>query len=218
MITWEILIATLCDRAELLGTLLAALLPQVDAARGAVRVTAYQNQGERPLADIRQALVESADAQYVSFIDDDDMVPDDFVSTILPLLDGVDTVGWRMQYYVDGVPAKPTFHSLRYGGWWEDETGWYRDVSHLNPVRLALARRCDFRVELPEDWGWVQQMQKLVTTEHCTDDDKIMYHYRHSTSEGSKWVPGSVSQSPGRYPPRPPVSSSNLVYHPRSTC
>jgi hypothetical protein len=214
--TWDILIATLCSRTDRLSRLLDSLIPQVDEAGGEVHVTAYRNQGERPLAQVRQSLLEFSTAEYISFIDDDDAVPDDFVATILPLLDGVDTINWRMQVYFDGRAQKPTYHGLKFGGWSEDADGWYRDISHLNPMRGELARQCTFITQPPEDWGWVQQMQRLVRTEHVIPYDRIMYHYYHSTGD-SKWVPGTV-RNEGSYPPAPSVASSYFFLHPRSTC
>jgi hypothetical protein len=215
---WDILIASLCSRTDRLERLLTALLKQVDDTDGQVHVTVYRNQGERPLAEIRQALIGYSHAEYGSFIDDDDAVPDDFVATILPLLDGVDTVNWRMQVYFDGVAQKPTYHGLSYGGWSEDANGYYRDVSHLNPFRMELARQCDFRREVPpEDWAWVQQMQRLVKTEHVVPYDKVMYHYFHSTGD-SKWVPGSVIPLGRQLPILRMPDSPNLFIHPRSTC
>lgn len=222
MIKWEILIATLCSRTESLARLLGVLMPQVDeVGRGDVHVTAYRNQGERPLADIRQALIDFSQAEYVSFIDDDDLPADDYVETILPLLDGVDTINWRMQVYIDGQAQKPTFHGLAFGGWYENVDGYYRDVSHLNPMRAELTRRCDFTKRLPpEDYGWVEQIRELVKTEHVIPYTKVMYHYYHSSTAGSMWVPGVAAKRylGGILPACPKIDSPNFFVHPRSTC
>ena len=224
MVKWEILIATLCFRAPGLGRLFDALLPQVDAVEGAVRVTALRNLGERPLAEIRQALLDQADAEYVCFIDDDDMVPDDYVATVLPLLDGVDFIGWRMQVYFDGTPQKPTFHSLQHERW-ESGNAWYGNVSHLNPVRLELARQASYLTGYPEDIRWSDKIAKLAKTEHYVGDDKIMYHYYtiepgNWSPTASMWVEGSAARvsAASSCVPRPVTSSPYLAYHPDSTC
>lgn len=178
---WTILIATLGYRQHKLDHLLAGLLPQVSAAGGQVRVLALRNHAERPLGDVRQDLLEAADGEYVCFADDDDVLPDYYVGKVLPLLDGVDYVGWRMQCEVDGVRFLPTYHSLRYSSWFHDQHGWYRDISHLNPVRRALTEGTTFRAGWPEDTSWVGQLRGRLKTEHFIEE--CMYYYFASTSD-----------------------------------
>jgi hypothetical protein len=208
---WSILIATLARREDKLNLLLSDLGPQID---GQVEIVAYRNHGEHPLGHIRQSLVEAAEGEYISFVDDDDRVPEYYVSEMLPLLDGVDYIGFRMQAYLNDVPYKPTFHSLRYQGWSEDADGFYRDTSHLNPVRTALARQCDFRrTDPPEDVAWADQMRALAITEHYID--RVMYHY-YSSSYDSAWRPGHEQPS-GLPTDLPAVHVPNFRWHPASS-
>lgn len=207
--TWTILVATIGQRANRFERLLNQLMPQVDRHSGAVIVSALWNNGERPLAEVRQDLLDHAQSEYISFVDDDDVLPNYFVDEVVKRLDGVDYVGWRMQCYYNGVTLKPTFHSLRYDHWWDDEIGYYRDVSHLNPVRTALAKQVSFRVGTPpEDVSWADRMRGLLVTEHYVD--QIMYHY-HSSSADSTWHPGSVTG--GDYQ-RVQHGSPYFSYHP----
>jgi hypothetical protein len=212
---WTILVATLGQRQERFQRLLQHLLPQVENHAGQVNVLAYWNNGERPLAEVRQALVEEADGTFVSFVDDDDLVAATYVQRILFLLrENIDYVGFRMQCYVDGVPLKPTYHSLRYDKWYDDHKGYYRDISHLNPVRRELALKADFRrTTPPEDVAWATQLRGILKTELYVDD--IMYQY-YSSSTDTTWRPGSV-QAPrvGQYS-RPIVKSDYFRYHPES--
>lgn len=215
-VTWSILIATLARRGEKLLGLLSALQPQMLPG---VEVVAYRNHGERPLGDIRQALVEEAAGEYVSFIDDDDRPAELLVPSVLPLLDGVDYVGWRMQAYIDGQPLKPTFHSLRYREWSEGPTAYFRDVSHLNPVRRELALKADFRRAVPpEDVSWSDQMRPYVETENYTGDDWIAYHY-YASSTDSSWRPGSQDwqASMSQCPDLPDIAHPWFRWHSMST-
>jgi hypothetical protein len=177
---WTILIPHLDDREELLNRLLEGLMPQVFAHQPDVTLEILTNDGSEGIPVYRQRLLDRARSDYVSFIDDDDKVADDYVSTILPLLDGVDQVGFWLQYYEMGVPyPAPTKHSLSCGGWWDTQVAWCRDVSHLNPVRTELARHVGFigAPDLGEDHWWAFKMRGLVHTEHFVD--KVMYHYLH---------------------------------------
>lgn len=212
---WNILIATLGQRKDKFKRLIDILMPQVDKYDGEVIVTALWNNGEHSLSHVRQSLMESSRGEYTSFIDDDDILPHYFVDEVMERLDGVDYIGWRMQAYSDGYPLKPTFHSLRYDHWWDDANGYYRDISHLNPVRRQLALQADFRrTTPPEDVAWCDQMRGLVLTEHYID--RVMYEY-YASSTDSTWAPGAVTRPTRGFYSKLDVFSQNFSYHPRSS-
>lgn len=178
---WSILIATVPARRErLTGGMLKRLLPQVDKHDGDIEVVACEDDFEHPLGEVRQSLVEKSKGTYLNFVDDDDDVPEYYCDLVYPLLDGVDYIGWRMQHYTNGVPSKPTFHSLEYDGWWDDDHAYYRDVSHLNPIKRELALKVSFAGTYGEDARWAQAMNGIPVTSHYIPD--IMYHYN--------WIPG----------------------------
>lgn len=220
---WSILVATLGQRHERFKRLVDILEPQLDEANGAVELVAYWNIGETSLAEIRQRLVEDARGMYTSFIDDDDTVPYYFVNEVLTGIEKFyvdhehmypDYVGWQMQTYTDGEPLKPTFHSLRYDHWWDDIAGYYRDVSHLNPVlsRRVLAAGASFRrAQPPEDVAWADQLRGHLNTEAYVD--RVMYHY-HASSSDSTWRPGAGVPPTGVVVP-PPIAlpSKFMRYH-----
>ena len=238
---WTILIPTIGRRADQFRALVLELLAQAEPRHGEVTVLAYYNNGEHSLGHIRQSLVEHARSIYVSFVDDDDRVPDYYVQQVRtaiheyaadhfeplspdfePTVPGVthqthlpDQVGWRMQHYSDGVPSKPTYHSIKYRDWWDDERGYYRDVSHLNPIRreLALAHGDFRRGDPPEDVAWSDQMRGHIKTEALVPDEYAMYHY-HSSGD-STWRPGSVQPTGSER--RVEIEHPLFVYHPDSS-
>lgn len=217
MTRWSILIASLARRSATLEQVLADLAPQLTDE---VEVVVYRNHGELPLGHIRQALVEDARGTYVSFVDDDDRIPDYHVHTVLPLLDGVDYVGWRMQAYISGEKLKPTYHTLDVDSWWESPDAYWRDISHLNPVRRHLALQCDFRATAPpEDVSWADQMRGLVLTQNMCRTDVSMYEY--TASSDSTWRPGHEPAWDGsdRLPPGAPnpFNHFQMRWHPSST-
>lgn len=212
-VTWTVLIATVGQRRDRLRRLLDGLLPQTEPYAGSVTVLAFHNNGERPLGHVRQDLLEYATSDYVSFVDDDDELPTYHVERVMDCVDGViDYVGWRMQTYVNGRRLDPTFHSLRYSSWYHDHRGYYRDVSHLNPIRTAVARQADFRRgEPPEDVSYADQLRGLVRTECYVDD--VMYVYRSSSAD-SVWR-ASAAQLTGAT--RLDLNHPNFSYHPGSS-
>lgn len=208
----SILVATVGQRQERFTNLLTELLKQAYEHEGEVEIVAYWNNGELPMSTIRQKLVEEASGDYTCFVDDDDMVPPYYVGEILKATEkDVDYVGWQMQYYNNGELAKPTFHSLVYDSWYEDDKGYYRDVSHLNPIKHTIALEVSFEAPAgtPEDALWATRIAPYLNVESYIN--KVMYFYQHS-AEDSIWR-GDLEH--GRYH-RPVVEDKYFHYHPDS--
>lgn len=220
---WSILVATLGQRRDRFKRLVDVLAPQLESVSGEVELVAYWNVGEVPLGVIRQSLVDDARGRYISFVDDDDLVPYYFVDEVLGAIEHFwaykrmiypDYVGWRMQTYVDGEQLKPTFHSLCYDHWWDDDAGYYRDVSHLNPIlkEKVIEAGADFRRTVPpEDVAWSDQLRGHLKTEVYVD--RVMYHY-HASSTDSTWRPGTGRPKSGDVI-MPPIElpSAYMRYH-----
>jgi hypothetical protein len=201
---WSILVATLGQRRGRFKRLVDVLAPQLERHDGAIELVAYWNVGEVPLSVIRQSLMDDARGTYISFIDDDDLVPYYFTDEVIDAIARyhrahdryVDYVGWQMQAYIDGDPLKPTFHSLRYGYWWDDDKGFYRDISHLNPIYKAkvIEAKADFRrTAPPEDVAWSDQLRGYLRTEAYVD--RVMYHYHASVPVDRSQVRWSCRRS-----------------------
>jgi Glycosyl transferase family 2 len=97
MVSWDILICSVEHRTTQLVTLLTALEIQLNAA-WPVGIHVYRDNLEVGYGAKCQALLESSSADYVSFIDDDDMVEPDFIATVLTALTEVpDYVGYKVK-------------------------------------------------------------------------------------------------------------------------
>lgn len=206
--TWTILIPTIPQRDATFRRLLTGLLPQLDEHGGRVKVLAWRNLGDPALAPLRDAMVDAAGSEYVSFIDDDDLVPDYYVAEIVRALDErPDHVGFLLEYTTDADGHKGreiVEHSLKWPKWGRSAEGvLYRDFTHLDPIRTEWAQRGRFGVARPrraEDRVWVKQVRPYLSTEVFID--KIMYHYLWSHA-GSSWqnpaalAPGGIRPEPG---------------------
>lgn len=200
--TWMILIPTVPARTASFQLLVHRLLPQLDYWQGHVQVCGWLNVGEPRLAEIRDALLEHAErsgAEYVSFIDDDDMVPEYYVGVIMEELRkvnfSVDHVGFQLEYWKDGEFRSIVEHSLKHKKWGHTvvrENGarrleLYRHFTHVDPIRTELARRGRFAragLHQPEDRNWVRQVTPHVRTEVFVP--RVMYQY-FWTPAASAW-------------------------------
>lgn len=193
--TWDILVPTLGERRPLFERLLAGLLPQLDPYAGRVRVVGWHNNGSPSLPKIRQTMVLGSPADYVSFVDDDDLVAPYYVDEVVAALaDRPDYVGFQVQCYSDGVPTALAYHSLEYSRWRNFPGRYERDISHINPVRTVLARRARFDQVGPgsaEDRAWAGQLRRARLLRTQALIPRIMYHYLFSTSRapglGTRW-------------------------------
>jgi len=177
--TWTIAIATLGQRRDLFQRLLDGLLPQVDAVGGRVQVRACWDNGEASIAAKRQALVEATHTDYLSFVDDDDTVTGDYVSSILEALETrPDFVGLWMQVWKNGREHRLAELSLKYDDWFDGPTHYCRDITHENPMRTSILSAVDFRDKpdaSPEDTPWAAKLRGRVKTEVMID--RVLYHY-----------------------------------------
>lgn len=210
MAKWNILVATVGVRHNQFGKLVGALYPQVKKYNGDVEVIVYRDNFDTSLGQVRQALLEYSDAEYINYVDDDDTIPDYYCDKIYPLLDGVDYIGFRLQLDINGMLQKPTYHSIKMRQWWEDEKGYYRHTSHLNPMLREVALKGRFDKSIPEDVDWAHQVAPHVRTEHYIPD--IMYYYHYSSTQ-SLW--NKKDKPRGRFPK--PELPPHFRYHPWST-
>lgn len=171
---WTIGILTVPQRKGMLTRLLKVLEPQI----GDRDIEILINDQDWEIGAKRQWCLDNAKGEYFCFVDDDDMVSDNYVDAIYPLLDGVDYIGFQVQFYWDGEPWKPTYHSLQCGVHtiFADDTAFYRGVSHLNPMRTEVARQGVYEGGFGEDNRWSALVEPK--TEHYIDE--VMYHYLFS--------------------------------------
>lgn len=188
--TWSILVPTLGERRPLFDRLMELLLPQTEPYGGRVRVVGWHNDGSPPLPKIRQRMVETAGTDYVSFVDDDDLVAADYVTRIVTALEQrPDYVGFQVQCYSDGAPIAVAYHSLEHRRWRNLPGRFERDISHINPILTRLALRANFartRTGGAEDREWAAQLRRLRVLRNEVMVDRILYHYLFTTA-GTRW-------------------------------
>lgn len=177
---WTIAVLTTPTRKEDLTRIRGIIDYQIGDKTNDIEVIVAA-QHDLTIGEKRQWCLDKARGDYFNFIDDDDIIAHDYVQTIFPLLNGVDYIGFRLQHYQDGKKSKPTFHSLRYSEWSEDGSGYYRNVSHLNPIKTDIARQGTFAGNYAEDYNWSLQVKPV--TEHFIDRPMYFYFFSPKYSE-----------------------------------
>lgn len=183
---WSILILTMRERKLMLDRLLDCLAPQVEKFP-LIEVMVRTDNRKQSVAQQRQDMMEKAVGEYINFIDDDDMVAQNYVESIYPLLDGVDYIGFPVKVFRDGNPYSVSYHSLKHRDWKGFEYVSFRDISHLNPIKRELALKAKFEGGYGEDHRWALQLRNLriVKTEHYIPEQMYFYYMRTKKCEFS---------------------------------
>jgi glycosyltransferase involved in cell wall biosynthesis len=199
MKTWDIMICSIPHRDRTMTELLAELDTQT---RRGVGVIAFRDNLETQYGSKIAQMLDHSKADYVSCIDDDDMVAPDFIRRIhAALQEDPDYVGFPVRYTRDGDLQKPVHHSLRYHVWEDREEALVRDITQFNPIRRELALLGEWYAA-ERRWADGVRASGRCVKEVWIDDP--MYYYRHNTSDffqtaRQPYPPGSYPRLP-EYP------------------
>lgn len=184
MHSWQVLITSIPHRHEKLLELLECLDGQAQPGFGALL---YRDDLEVSYGDKTQVLIEAATADYVSCVDDDDLLAPDAVEKVITALEKLPQyVGFRVRWTRDGVPQLPVVHSLACGGWHDRPERLERDITQFNPIRrdLALLGRWEGGYEAERRWAAGVRDSQRVGDEEFIDEE--LYYYRESTADTFK--------------------------------
>ncbi len=150
---------------------------------------------ERTIGEKRNALIDLAvlyGATHRAFIDDDDMVSDNYMELNAPgIIGNYDCNSLVGIYTVNGVkdPNKHVFiHSLKYDHWYEDNQFYYRNPNHLNFVSLEKTKDIKFQHKSEgEDGCWSEDLFRLDRLKTEYEITEPFYHYLFRTK-----APGQI--------------------------
>lgn len=185
----SILICSLAEREKTLSELLNYLSPQLIDG---VQVLINSDGGKKSVGQKRNELIESATGEYITFIDDDDLVSNDYIPLILEAIKtNCDVIGIHLLMTYDNDPETEcrTYHSLKYKTWWDEDDPdrpnrrrYFRNPNHLNPVKREFALATKFpEISHGEDHNYSKRLLPLLNTEFYIE--KPIYYYKVSTTK-----------------------------------
>lgn len=179
----SILITTLDTRKaqfEALKTELERQIRQHNLSED-VELLHFSDNFDYPVGLKRNVLLEAATGLFTVFVDDDDLVSEDYVQLITDTIKKsptIDCIGITGKVISQDLGNKIFLHSIRHTVYSEDEKFYYRPPNHLNPIRAEIAKQFKFPViNRGEDFDWAMQLSKSGLLNKEIFIDKVIYYY-----------------------------------------
>lgn len=170
----SILICSIKKRKPLLDRLTAIIQPQIKECIECIIAT---DNGQMKIGAKRNFLVNKAQGEYITFIDDDDIVSNDYIERILSALhSSPDIVVFDAFRFENGNPDRIVKYSLDYHKDSHDRTAYYRMPNHLMCVKKSIAEQVPFKhLNFGEDSDYAYRLRFLLKTQERIDE--ILYQY-----------------------------------------
>ena len=179
----SILICTVHSRTTTyLPKILDKLLPQ---ATKDVEVIWLGDNKRRSVGKKRNDLLRLAQGEYVVFVDDDDMVTDDYVVTLLMgTASKADVINFQVMCSVNGGEYKPVYYNAEYRMNKNFSDRYERLPNHIMCIKRDLAIKAGFpEKNMGEDDDFAKNLRPLLKTQSFIDKPLYYYTFSHQVSE-----------------------------------
>lgn len=140
----------------------------------------------------RNTLINYTNSDYCAFIDDDDMVSDDYVKTIMTSLsDDIDILGFNLLYNNNGKLQHITMHTYD-NDVFKNKQKLNKNIkinapNHLNPKKTSIHKNNLFKeINWQEDSNFQSEIKKLNLKEKYIDKDMYIYLFDNNISLSTK--------------------------------
>lgn len=144
----------------------------------------FNNKENMTIGEKRNWLLANSHGTYSCFVDDDDKITDDYFSVIEESQLKYDCISLNGMRYENGVKDRPFFHSLKYDRWIDEDTAYYRNPNHLNPMKTSIMRQIGFvNINFKEDLNFSKRLQESGLLKSEYSHDKLQYIYLYSSNK-----------------------------------
>jgi len=132
------------------------------------------------LGDKRNEMVRLAKGEYVVFVDDDDRIEPDYITSLLAATaSGADVITFHAKVSLDGNAPLLCRYSLKYANDANTGNEYHRIPNHICAVKRSLVLRTPFPSKLcGEDREYAKDLRPLLRTEHAIE--RVLYHYDYN--------------------------------------
>ena len=142
-----------------------------------------QSDTDKTIGEKRNELLERARGEYIAFIDDDDMIGEDYIKCFVEGYEyKPDCYSLRGLMTWDGINPELFEHSIKYTAW--ATTGntikYERFPNHLNFIKSSIAKQVKFpHLWSAEDRDWSHELNRRQLLKKEYFIDRIIYKYQY---------------------------------------
>ncbi len=174
-----ILIAHLPERVKLLNRVLS----QIDEQRSGKDVRVFIDPSRELTTGQKRnrllAKAEAAGANYVAFVDDDDLIGPNYIKLAFECeASGMDCMELWGQYWENGKQLMPFHHSIKYDKWWQDNKAYYRNPNHISLLKMSAIKGIQYKsLTIGEDGNYSIDLQNAGVLKTMYPVNEIIYYY-----------------------------------------
>jgi len=156
-----------------------------------VEILSFVDNRSRSVGLKRQNLLDVSEGKFISYLDDDDDISDDYVEKIIKAIklnSNVDVISFNQEAKINQHAPVTVYFGLQY-----ENTEFipnqpiYRKPFHMCAWNKKVAKQVEFKnISLTEDWCWIESLCKIAKTEHHIDDI-LHYYIFNENSTTSNW-------------------------------
>ncbi len=188
----SILICSVPSRIQLLSRLMSVLQPQLDKNNDVECIVLTDNK-KMSIGEKRNELIRLAHGDYIAFVDDDDLVSEDYIDELVVagIQTQVDIICFQSMYFIDGKQDRIMKFSKNFKNSTTKEC-FFRAANHLMCIRRDLALQVVYKnISYYEDSDWCTRVNPLLKTEHIIE--KVLYKYFYSNTESLSILDNSIN-------------------------
>jgi len=182
----SILILTLPTRIDSYANLIRHLNHQIiqNNLIHRVQILSLCDTKEISVGEKRNILLQKSVGRYVCFIDDDDLISDDYVIKIITAIQhNCDVITFCGDYVESGL-RKPFSISMMHRGDYNHDNMFIRLPNHLCPLKREIAMQCHFtHKNFGEDSDYATMINTHIKNEYHIVDKLYFYMYNSATSQ-----------------------------------
>lgn len=190
MLKLSILVMTVPSRIRtFMPNLLEKLDQQVEAhsSPADIEILCLYDNKRRSVGTKRNGILHLAAGEYIAYIDDDDDISSDYISSIMEVLDSnkPDCIVFDCLCTVDDKIKRNCKYSIAYPqNYLKSETEWRGKPAHTMVWKREIAGRHAFPdLKTGEDFGWVEKAWPDIKDEIRIPKVLYYYNFNSATSE-----------------------------------
>jgi len=183
--TFSVLICTIDGREQMLNSLMFTLAKQIrdfNLKNDVEIMLSKDKRGEHTIGFKRNTLLQGCNGEYAAFIDDDDMVSDDYLPLLVNKMktEQPDVIALEGVITTNGLNARTFIHSIQYNSVFEQNGIYYRPPLHLNPIKTKISKNFRFpEINHGEDVEWGLQIARSGLLQKESNVGKAYYFYNY---------------------------------------